>query len=63
VDWQNNRGGDVLHLHYVEGPEGLRRDAGGRFLNTAGRPYAIVHQFDRHPATAARLAALRQKPA
>ena len=60
VDWQNNRGGDVLHLHYVEDPEGLRRDTGGRFLNTAGRPYAIVHQFDRHPTTAARLAALRQ---
>lgn len=54
--------GPVLHLGQVAEAD-IRLDDRGRVLNTAGRPVPVVHQYDRHPALAARLlAALAARP-
>jgi hypothetical protein len=39
------------------------RDAAGRLLNDSGLPFAILHQFDRHPSLALRLQEDLQKRA
>jgi hypothetical protein len=55
VWWQSNRQGDAVQLAGVRDPGSIARDAEGRLLNDAGVPFAILHQFDRHPSLALRL--------
>jgi hypothetical protein len=50
--WQDNRRGDVVHLAGVADLSTIPRDDAGLFLDASGTPYAVVHQFDRHPALA-----------
>lgn len=61
--WQGNRRGDVLNLAAVRDAESIPRDSTGRLLDETGTPYAILHQYDRHPALAARLHASIAEPA
>ena len=46
----------VLHLGNAP-PDELACDVRGEVVNAAGAPVAIVHQYDRHPALAERIAA------
>ena len=55
VCWQGNREGDAVQLAGVHDLPSVPRDAEGRLLNDAGEPFAILHQFDRHPSLARRL--------
>lgn len=55
VRWQGNREGDAVQLAGVQDLSSLPRDAAGRLLNESGVPFAILHQFDRHPSLALRL--------
>jgi hypothetical protein len=52
-----NGAGAVLTMHGVPDPE-LRFDAAGRVVAADGRIIPVLHQFDRHPAHAARLVRL-----
>jgi hypothetical protein len=55
VRWQGNRQGDAVQLAGVHDLPSVPRDAEGRLLNDAGEPFAILHQFDRHPSLERRL--------
>lgn len=55
VRWQGNRQGDAVQLAGVRDPDFIARDAEGCLLNEYGVPFAILHQFDRHPALVAAL--------
>jgi hypothetical protein len=46
----------VLHLGNTP-PDGVGCDERGEVVNEAGAPVALVHQHDRHPSLAARIAA------
>jgi hypothetical protein len=61
VRWQGNREGDAVQLAGVHDLVSVPRDAAGRLLNDSGLPFAILHQFDRHPLLALRLAEDLQK--
>ena len=50
-----NREGDAVQLAGVGNADSIARDSRGRLLNDAGMPFAILHQFDRHPALHAQL--------
>ena len=52
VRWQGNRQGDAVHLAGVQDLSSVPRDAEGCLLNDSGEPFAILHQFDRHPSLA-----------
>ncbi len=52
VRWQGNRQGDAVQLAGVHDLPSVPRDADGRLLNDFGVPFAILHQFDRHPSSA-----------
>jgi hypothetical protein len=55
VRWQGNRQGDAVQLAGVHDLPSVPRAAEGRLLNDSGVPFAIIHQFDRHPSLALRL--------
>ena len=61
VRLQGNREGDAVQLAGVHDLVSVPRDAAGRLLNDSGLPFAILHQFDRHPLLALRLAEDLQK--
>jgi hypothetical protein len=63
VQWQGNRQGDAVQLAGVHDLPSVPRDAAGRLLNDSGLPFAILHQFDRHPSLALRLQEDLQKRA
>lgn len=63
VRWQGNRQGDAVQLAGVRDPGSIARDAEGCLLNEYGVPFAILHQFDRHPALAAGLREAQEKQA
>jgi hypothetical protein len=63
VQWQSNRQGDAVQLAGVPEWSSVSRDAAGRLLNDSGVPFAILHQFDRHPSLALRLQEDLQKRA
>lgn len=50
ASWQGNRQGDAVQLAGVRDPGSIARNAEGCLLNEYGVPFAILHQFDRHPA-------------
>lgn len=50
VQWEGNRQGDAVQLAGVRDLDSIARDTEERLLNDAGVPFAILHQFDRHPA-------------
>lgn len=55
VQWQGNREGDAVQLAGVRDADSIARDTKGLLLNDFGCPFAIVHQFDRHPGMVAAL--------
>lgn len=61
VRWQGNRCGDVLNLAAIREAESVSRDVRGRLLDDTGTPYAVVHQYDRHPALAEQLRTMSEK--
>jgi hypothetical protein len=63
VRLQGNREGDAVQLAGVHDLPSVPRDAAGRLLNDSGLPFAILHQFDRHPSLALRLQEDLQKRA
>jgi hypothetical protein len=44
-----NQHGEAINLHFVRDLASIPRDADGRFLNAGGKPFSIIHQYDRHP--------------
>lgn len=50
VQWQSNREGNVVHLAGIHDPSSIPRDDAERLLNSSRVPFAILHQFDRHPS-------------
>jgi hypothetical protein len=44
-----NRESEVLTMGLINPEEKLPRDAAGRLVDSVGRPYPVLHQFDRHP--------------
>lgn len=63
VQWQANRQGDAVQLAGVRDPDSIARNAEGRLLNDYGVPFAILHQFDRHPPLVAALRMGQEKRA
>ncbi|MBU3666502.1 MAG: hypothetical protein FGM15_11595 [Chthoniobacterales bacterium] len=58
-----NREGDAVQLAGVGRLDSIPRDSQKRLLNAAGIPFAIVHQFDRHPILPSQLSRRVQKQA
>jgi len=54
VRWADFRLGGIINLHGL-GPEYIRWTEDGLLSDVNGKPFAVVHQYDRHPAVAERL--------
>lgn len=50
-----NRECEVLTMGLINPGEVLPRDSAARFIDAMGRPYPVLHQFDRHPELATEL--------
>ena len=61
VQWQSNREGNAVQLAGIHDPKSIPLDDAERLLNSSGVPYALVHQFDRHPSLASCLRGAAQK--
>lgn len=55
VHLPGNREGETCHLHSSIDAAEIPRDTQGRLLNIHGEPFAILHQYDRHPPLAEEL--------
>lgn len=44
-----NREAEVLTMGLISPQEKLTRDSAERLVDSVGRPYPVLHQFDRHP--------------
>lgn len=49
VEFLGNREAEVCHLHHVGDISTIPTNPDGDLLNSRGEPFAIVHQYDRHP--------------
>lgn len=55
VDFLGNRKAEVCHLGNIKDLVVVPRDGSGHLLNSHGEPFALVHQYDRHPSYAVEL--------